>query len=162
MPFTVTYPKTETGQSELLQALLAPTGSAGWAADATAFGIKRDSGRITAAAVFQHFAGGEAEMHFAILDGAPMTAKHIKALELAAFHPRALALKKVWVPIAESNRSALRAAITAGFAFEHRKRAGSSGMEDAIVLSMTREMAGKVTARPQTMKSAPATRAEGV
>lgn len=159
MPFTVTHPKSEDAQADLLSSLLEPTGSSGWARDATAFGIRREAGQITGAAVFQHFAGREAEMHFAILDGTPMTANHIKALELAAFHPRALALEKVWIPIAESNRSALRAAITAGFAFEHRKRAGSDGAEDAIVMSMTRDMAGKVTARPHNRKAEPATRA---
>lgn len=139
---------TRKNQFELLTAALPLTGSAGWRDDAIAFAAMHgEDGEPLAIGVFQGFAGGEAEFHFGATDN--LTRGIVDAFKVLAFHPRGMNLERAWVPIAASNRQALRAAIGAGFEVEYRKRGGMAGGEDAIVLSMTRD-AGMAAARSET------------
>lgn len=134
-------------QFELLTKAAILTRSAGWRDDAVAFSASRsEGGPPVAIGVFQGFAGGEAEFHFA---AEILTRGIIDAYKVVAFHPRGMNLSRLWVPIAADNGHALRAAIGAGFEIEHRKRGGMDGGEDAIVLSMTRET-GLAAARSET------------
>lgn len=137
---------TKANQEQLLTDALRLTQSDGWKADAVAFSARRHgAAEPCAIAVFQDFAGGEAEMHYATT--APhMTRDVIEAFKTLAFHPRFLGLKKLWIPVAASNKAAQRAALGAGFDFEFRKRGGAAGGEDAILLSMTPPAAGQAAA----------------
>lgn len=134
---------TKINQEKLLADALELTQSEGWKSDAVAFAARREGADTESAIfVFQEFAGGEAEMHFATIRG-HITRDLIEAWKYLAFHPRLLGLRKLWIPIAASNKAAQRAALGAGFDFEYRKRGGAAGGEDAIVLSLA-------PARPQT------------
>lgn len=141
---------TRADQDTLLQSALEPTGSTGWKNDAFAVGVKAPDDELAAVAVFQNFGAGDADFHFAFLDRRPVTRGLIEGLLNLAFHHRGLGLNKVYAQIAASNRPAIRAAVALGFDFEHRKRGGFHGVEDAIILSMSRPDAGLVAARPQT------------
>ena len=134
---------TKANQEELLTTAMQLTQSEGWKRDAVAFAARRHSAETDSAIfVFQDFVGGEAEMHFATIRG-HITRDLVEAWKYLAFHPRLLGLRKLWIPIAASNKAAQRAALGAGFDFEYRRRGGAAGGEDAIVLSLA-------TARPQT------------
>lgn len=128
------------GNQESLKAMaLAPTGSTGWMADAIAFGACREhGGNIVAVAVFQNFRAGEADFHFAMLDGARISAEMVKVMLGLAFSPRLFALERLWGHIAAPNTSAQVAAIKAGATFEYRIRGRNEGKDDVIVLSMLR------------------------
>ena len=145
MPLTL----TKANQEQLLEAAMQLTDSTGWKHDAVAFAARRDGvDHPCAIAVFQDFAGGEAEMHYATT--APhMTRDVVDAFKTLAFHPRFLGLRKLWIPIAASNKKAQRTALGAGFDFEYRKRGGKAGGEDAIVLSIAPETLGQAAARPR-------------
>lgn len=127
---------TQRDQENLLATAAEHTQSDGWAPDARAFGAMRDDGSMAAVAVFQNFAGHDADLHFCMIDGARMGAEVVAAIVTMAFHPRALNRERLWVQIAADNKPAQVAALKVGFEFEYRKRAGFRGLKDAIVLSM--------------------------
>jgi RimJ/RimL family protein N-acetyltransferase len=137
---------TKANQEKLLADAMSLTRSTGWKDDAVAFAARRDGAENPCAiAVFQDFTGGEAEMHYATT--APhMTRDVVDAFKAIAFHPRFLGLRKLWIPVAASNKAAQRAALGAGFDFEYRKRGGMPWGEDAIILALTPDEAGMAAA----------------
>lgn len=136
---------TKANQEELLETARQLTESEGWKRDAVAFAVRRDGGEIICIGVFQDFAGREAEWHGAMI-GEKLSPEVIQAMVALAFNPRFLNLKRVYAPVAESNRAAQIVALKCGYDFEYRKRGGAAGGEDAIVFSITPESAGKAAA----------------
>lgn len=130
---------TKADQPTLLATALAVNGSTGWKSDALAFGALRD-GDVTprAIGVFQCFAGGEAELHFSMLEG-KVSAGIMEAFAMVAGHHNGLNLNRVWTHVVETNIVAQRAALGAGFQFEYRKRGGPNESRDVIVFSIARE-----------------------
>jgi hypothetical protein len=132
-------PFQRSDQDYILAKAAQATGSTGWARDAHGFlavDRSRQEPREVAVGVFQRFVGGEAEFHFAMLDGR-FRRDVLDTFMWLAFHDRGAGLDKVWAIIPARNRLAQAAAVRAGFEFEYRKRAGMAGGEDAIVLSMS-------------------------
>lgn len=144
---------SKADQEALLATAAEVTASAGFHADAVAFGARRDKEQgLCAVGVFQSFAGGEAEWHFGMLSGR-VSRDVMRSFLTLAFHPRFLGLRRVFAPIPESNVVAQRAALAVGFKFEFRKRGGAAGGEDAIVFSMAPEELGLAAAKaPEPMK----------
>ncbi len=130
---------TRRDQDQLKKLALDPTGSTGWMQDAIAFGASREQGgKVMAVAIFQNFRRGEADFHFAMLDGTRIGSETVKAMLTLAFSPRMFALNRIWGHIAASNATAQVAAIKAGASFEYRIRGGTEGEDDVIVVSMLR------------------------
>jgi RimJ/RimL family protein N-acetyltransferase len=126
-------------QDKIKAIALNPTSSTGWKHDAIAFSCqKTEEDEPLAVVVFQDFAGTEAEVHLAMLNGQRMSPEIIKGLLLIAFHPRAFDLSRLWCKVAEDNPTAQVAVIKIGFEIEGRLRSGFSQGKDAIVFSMAR------------------------
>lgn len=127
-------------QATILNIAATATGSTGWGPDAHGIlAAPAEDAAPVAVGVFERFTGPDADFHFAMLNGARISKPVMEAFTMIAFHPRAMALERVWGIIPAWNVGAQAAALRAGFQFEHRKRAGLIGGSDAIVLSLTRE-----------------------
>ena len=134
-------------QHQLLASALELTGSSGWRSDAVAFSAVQDDA-VIAIGVFQAFAGGDAEFHFAMVGHRRMRKSIVEGFMLLAFGEanfvnrvfpeRGDPVSRLWAQIDAGNVVAQAAALKAGFAFEYRKRAGISSGNDAILFSMTR------------------------
>ena len=128
---------SKANQKDLLDIAAEATASEGFMRDAVAFAARFDTEEdLRAVAVFQNFSGQDAEAHFAVLRGR-ISRKMMETFLTLSFHPRMLGLRRIFAPIPESNVSAQRAALAAGFKFEYRKRAFTEGGEDAIVFSIS-------------------------
>lgn len=130
------YSLSKINQDALLEAAATLTKSEGWFKDAVAFAAKQapDAGPV-AIGVYQNFAAGGADLHFATI-GSRLHKKMLEAYLTLSFHPNMLGLKRLFAHIPTSNVAAQRAALSVGFQFEYRKRASAAGGEDAIVLSL--------------------------
>lgn len=132
MPYSI----TRANQEHLLNTAMILTQSEGWHKDAIAFAAKQEGKSESACiAVFQNFAGGSADLHFATV-GQMINKPIVEAYKFIAFHPRMFGLKRLFANIAVSNATAQRACLHAGFQFEYRKRSGAAGAEDAIVMML--------------------------
>lgn len=132
MPYTI----TKANQNDLLEAALTLTGSKGWFADAVAFAAKPSpDAEPVAIAVFQNFAGGGADVHFATI-GTRLHKNLLEAFLTLAFAPRMLGIKRLFSHVAASNIPGQRASLGVGFQFEYRKRGSAAGGEDAIVFML--------------------------
>jgi RimJ/RimL family protein N-acetyltransferase len=125
-------------QPAILQIAAQATGSTGWGPDAHGIlAVPVEDSPPVAVGVFERFTGRDADFHFAMLHSARFSRDIMQAFVMIAFHPRAMALERVWGIIPTWNLGAQAMALRLGFQFEHRKRAGLIGGGDAIVLSLT-------------------------
>ena len=125
-------------QPAILDIAARATGSTGFAADAIGIlSAPTQDATPVAVAVFERFTGRDADLHFAMLDSARISKTVLQTFIMIAFHPRAMALERLWGIIPAWNIGAQANALRCGFQFEHRKRSGIIGGGDAIVLSLT-------------------------
>lgn len=139
---------TRKDQEHLKRAALAATKSTGFKSDAIAFGASPAPGEpVIAVGVFQSFEENTAEFHFGMIGEGRITKSLVEAFTTIAFHHAALGLDRIWTKIEAGNVQAQVAALKVGFAFEARLRAGIADGRDAILLSITRDLAGGAAAR---------------
>lgn len=131
------YNMTKKDQDGMKEKLLELTSSTGWHKDAIAFGAKSiGSEDLSAIGLFQNFAGGRGEFHFATSNSG-MTKGIIEAFLWVAFHPKMLGLKSVHAQIDASNDRAQRAALSVGFRFEYLKPKGGANGTDIVAMTLT-------------------------
>ena len=140
----MSYKLTRENEPFLLRHVEDVTRTAGWKADAVAYGAIQKTAPgfgapLVAAGVYENFAGREADFSFAMFPGYQINRGIIEAFKALSFHPMGLNLDRLWMMASDENTLSQRLILHIGARFQFRKRAGASDGSDAIVFLLERK-----------------------